>query len=348
MSKFPSRKNVISVLEMIYRDGYTTRYDIAEHLSISLSGVSVIVRFLMEHNIVEQRKDASHTSKGPKNHRLYLKKNSYFIVIDISSETWRCLLGASGHTPMLICECHYRFDMDFSHNFDVFMSDAAYNLKHTTLYRIFAVSVILPCKKNSYRYIDVKSKKFTDAIDYPQYLPLLNKISHRFLKKAVIPLQYDTLVDHSNCYLRISRGRILMIYSNDEDNIAMERKSDDFQKILFSKACSFADDIEDCELNDDYTNCIYRFTKELHGKYGINNFDVDMNILIGDNISKMQNGITRRILHDDIGDRNFSVSLTCADKSPIYRTALYHSLLIYTDKLMDVLFQRSDTKNAGK
>lgn len=341
MPKFPSYKNLRAVTGMIYRKGSAARCEIAERFSLGLSSVSVIVRFLLKYNIIEQRKDKSHTSKGPKNQRLYFKRNTYFVLMDISSDIWRCFLSAPGSKPTLLCEYYYKTDMDFSHNLDLFISNSEYSLKPTVLYRILAVSVILPCKENSYGCICTPNRIVELVPEYPESKALVKLISERSRRKATISLQCETLTDRARFYLRINKGMILAICG------AVGKGSSDAELWLRERLNIFSEEIGVCESNGDYTDRIYEFIRDVCKRYGKLNFDIDIDIPIGSGISRIQRE-TEKLLFRACGDDAPQVRFAYACDSFVYRHATYHSLVTYLKNLLDYLRKRSNIKNIEK
>lgn len=341
MPKFPSYKNLRAVTSLIYSKGSATRYEIAEQLSLGLSSVSVIVRFLLKYNIVEQRKDKSHTSKGPKSQRLYFKRNTYFVLMDISSDIWRCFLNAPGYDPTLLCEYHYKADMDFSHNFDLFLSDSEYSLKPTVLYRILAVSVILPCKENSYGCVCTPNKTVRTVQDHPDPKATVKLISERLRRKVTVSMQCETLTDRARFYLRINKGMTLAVCG------AVGKCGSEAEAWLRERLNAFSEEIGVCESNDDYSDSIYKFVCSVCERYGKLNFDIDVDIPIGNGISRVQKEIEKRLLRDCSDDAP-QVKFTYACDSFVYRNATYHALVTYLKSLLDHLRKRSDIKNIEK
>ncbi len=341
MPKFPSYKNLRAVTNLIYLKGSATRYEIAERLSLGLSSVSVIVRFLLKYNIIEQRKDKSHTSKGPKSQRLYFKRNTYFVLMDISSDIWRCFLSAPGYDPTLLCEYYYKKDMDFSHNLDLFISNSEYSLKPTMLYRILAVSVILPYKENSYGCICTPNRMVELVPEYPESKALVKLISERLRRKVTVSMQCEALTDRTRFYLRINKGMTLAVCG------AVGKCGSETEIWLRERLNVFSEDIGACESNDDYIGGIYRFICDVCKKYGNLNFDIDIDIPIGDGVSRMQKEIEKRLLRD-CGDDAPQVKFTYACDSLVYRNATYHALVTYLKNLLNHLRKRSDIKNIEK
>lgn len=324
---------------MIYREGSATRHEIAERLSLGLSSVSVIVRFLLARHIVEQHKDKNHTSRGPKDRRLYLRKNTYFVVIDVSSDVWRCFLCAPGHKLKLLCEHRYKTDMDLSHNLDVFLSDAEYSLRPAALCRIPAVSVIVPCEKNSKNSVYSPSKKVVQMPDCLRELP--EKIFARVPRKCIVKLHCDTLAEHKKFYLRISKHGTLAVCG------AIKSCALNTDRWMNERMNAFLRDIEECETNSDYADLIHSFVCDVCKKYGTLNFNIDVDIPLGNSVSKIQKETEKLVVRDFDGEPVPQICFAYADKSFVYRDAAYFALVRYLESILDQL-KRSNTKKSNK
>lgn len=339
MPKFPSFRNVKAVTDMIYYEGSVTRSEIAERLSLGLSSVSVIVRFLLTRHIVEQRKDANHTSRGPKDRRIYLRRNTYFVILDVSSDIWRCFLCAPGHKLTFLCEHRYKTDTDLSHNLDVFLSDAEYSLRHAVLYRIPAVSVIIPCEKTSKSCIYAPNRMLKQMPEYSHDLSKM--IFARASRKCFVELHCNTLIARESLYLRINKRGTLAVCD------AIEHGAIGKDRWMTERLNSFSNAIGDCETNSEYADGIYGFVRDVFERYGTLKFDIDVDIPLGNSVSKIQKEAEKLVMRDLGSETAPRISLAYADKSLIYRDAAYFALVRYLESLLTQL-KRANTKKSKK